>query len=514
MKCWTFALTLLSRLTMKRSMIAMLLMAAILPIGDGGQAQAATTIDFDEFPATPTGTLYDEPDFLADYGISNITIGGATGARGPLIIDTTPYFGFIEPSPPNIFRQDNALLDYNQPHFLEFEFYPELISFSLTRIGFDSGRSMPRWQANFYDSAGSLLGSFGEPYLCCNYPPKVFSFSDPLERIAKMRLTSWHTASTFRNIGVDDFVLTLPDSDGDGFDDDLDNCPVIANHSQSDIDGDLAGDLCDICPADADDGCVAEGSAAEEILADEGGIVETPDGQLAIEIDPGDLLEDTTISITQATDSDPEVDLIFGTNSGKGQAIALYDFEPDGLVFNSDVTLSVVLDVSGLNANQRGKLDIYRFEDTNANGVPDTYVALGAICDVVEGPPETFIATCIVGVDHFSTFGIVVPLDLDDDGVPDEFDGRTDMCPDTVIPEGAPTSGSLRYNRWALMDEDGVFDTRRSRGGGTSASFTIEDTAGCSCEQIVVELGLGANHLKKGCSTSSMLQWVEMMSSP
>jgi hypothetical protein len=35
------------------------------------------------------------------------------------------------------------------------------------------------------------------------------------------------------------------DGDGDGICDGLDNCPAVANASQSDIDGDLAGDACD-----------------------------------------------------------------------------------------------------------------------------------------------------------------------------------------------------------------------------------------------------------------------------
>ena len=35
------------------------------------------------------------------------------------------------------------------------------------------------------------------------------------------------------------------DADGDGFCDAIDNCPAVANPSQSDLDGDLAGDACD-----------------------------------------------------------------------------------------------------------------------------------------------------------------------------------------------------------------------------------------------------------------------------
>ena len=41
-------------------------------------------------------------------------------------------------------------------------------------------------------------------------------------------------------------VIVLPDSDGDGITDDVDNCPTVSNPDQGDIDGDGTGDLCDL----------------------------------------------------------------------------------------------------------------------------------------------------------------------------------------------------------------------------------------------------------------------------
>jgi rhodanese-related sulfurtransferase len=38
------------------------------------------------------------------------------------------------------------------------------------------------------------------------------------------------------------------DSDGDGINDDLDNCPKGANPDQTDEDGNSIGDICDVCP--------------------------------------------------------------------------------------------------------------------------------------------------------------------------------------------------------------------------------------------------------------------------
>ena len=101
--------------------------------------------------------------------------------------------------------------------------------------------------------------------------------------------------------------------------------------------------------------------------------------------------------------------------------------------------------------------------------------------------------------------------DSDGDGVPDNLD----VCPDTVIPEDVPTSG-LGVNRWALVDGDGIFDTTLppGGGGGPPVGFNIEDTGGCSCEQIIAALGLGQGHVMFGCSTSALLAWVDLVSGP
>ena len=67
-------------------------------------------------------------------------------------------------------------------------------------------------------------------------------------------------------------------------------------------------------------------------------------------------------------------------------------------------------------------------------------------------------------------------------------------APNTVIPEGGvPKAGAdnLGMNRFALVDADGIFDTIAPNGQGPGRSFTIEDTAGCSCEQIIDGLDAG-----------------------
>ncbi len=100
------------------------------------------------------------------------------------------------------------------------------------------------------------------------------------------------------------------------------------------------------------------------------------------------------------------------------------------------------------------------------------------------------------------------PVDSDDDEVPD----NVDVCPGTVIPESVPTR-RLGVNRFALVDDDGSFDTRLppGGGGGPGVGFSIDDTAGCSCEQIITALDLGRGHTKFGCSISAMEAWVALV---
>jgi cysteine-rich repeat protein len=96
----------------------------------------------------------------------------------------------------------------------------------------------------------------------------------------------------------------------------------------------------------------------------------------------------------------------------------------------------------------------------------------------------------------------IVSVDSDCDGVRDELD----YCPGTVIPEATVPERRLRGTRTALVDGDGVFD---SWGSVDKPGFTLDDTAGCSCEQIIEAKGLGFAHMQYGCSLSVMNHWIE-----
>lgn len=107
--------------------------------------------------------------------------------------------------------------------------------------------------------------------------------------------------------------------------------------------------------------------------------------------------------------------------------------------------------------------------------------------------------------------GLVLFLvkDSDGDGVTDGLD----VCPETMIPEGAAMV-RLGVNNWALYDDDRLFDTTPSKGKGPKVTFDIFDTGGCSCEQIVEAQHLGGGHMKFGCSIGAMQNWVKQIEQP
>lgn len=51
-----------------------------------------------------------------------------------------------------------------------------------------------------------------------------------------------HSATTLGKISI---ARAAVDTDGDGFSDDVDNCPAVSNPAQTDLDGDGVGDVCD-----------------------------------------------------------------------------------------------------------------------------------------------------------------------------------------------------------------------------------------------------------------------------
>lgn len=217
-----------------------------------------------------------------------------------------------------------------------------------------------------------------------------------------------------------------------------------------------------------------------------GGLI-TPDpatGSLTVTFDPagGDVFGATTATLDSA------------------------NFAVDGaLVFNfftATDSIQVGSDLNGLGGVFNNTNDFLLSLDFIASATPTLPVGL------------TFLAQTgfnqAVNVGGSVSVASAVP-DTDNDGV----DDNADLCPATVIPEGVPTTEELNPNHWALTDDDGDFDTViKGKGNGPNRSYNIEDTAGCSCEQIIEMLGLGNGHTKHGCSISAMDDWVDKVNMP
>jgi hypothetical protein len=104
----------------------------------------------------------------------------------------------------------------------------------------------------------------------------------------------------------------------------------------------------------------------------------------------------------------------------------------------------------------------------------------------------------------------VCPYDAGNDADSDGVCGDVDMCAGTALPEGVPTV-KLGVNRFADTNGDGIFDTTSPNGKGPQKSYSIADTMGCSCEQIIAAQGLGEGHTKHGCSISAMDEWIALV---
>jgi hypothetical protein len=86
----------------------------------------------------------------------------------------------------------------------------------------------------------------------------------------------------------------------------------------------------------SDNGGVPKGAGSPEIIGSSGGTRTSDDGKASIEIPAGALSQDTTISVTVAS------------NLAAGNIGAAYHFEPDGTTFSQPVTISISYDEATL----------------------------------------------------------------------------------------------------------------------------------------------------------------------
>jgi len=95
--------------------------------------------------------------------------------------------------------------------------------------------------------------------------------------------------------------------------------------------------------------------------------------------------------------------------------------------------------------------------------------------------------------------------DSDADGVCDDDDD----CPGTNLDGDAPEV-RLGVHRWADVDGDGTFETAGPSTGRENGPYTLEQTRGCTCRQILSALHLGEGQAKYGCATGVMDRWISL----
>jgi hypothetical protein len=98
------------------------------------------------------------------------------------------------------------------------------------------------------------------------------------------------------------------------------------------------------------------------------------------------------------------------------------------------------------------------------------------------------------------TITVIIP-DSDGDGVLDPDDRCPATVPDSVNPD------DLKARRYAWYGPSGADFV--SGDGPWAPVFSIAATGGCSGEQIIDALGLGAGHLHFGLSLSAMRTWID-----
>lgn len=150
--------------------------------------------------------------------------------------------------------------------------------------------------------------------------------------------------------------------------------------------------------------------------------------------------------------------------------------------------------------------------NTAAVDNPPAYSEAGDACLAQPGQPGNYTFTVsgqgitkvrlhpVSGIDPnvaFDNISFTACTDTDGDKVCD----NDDRCPNTKLPEAFPNPAP---NHYADLDGDGVFDSKPPR----QPPYTLKDTHGCTCTQILDALGKEGGNRKHGCPEGIMSGWI------
>ena len=269
------------------------------------------------------------------------------------------------------------------------------------------------------------------------------------------------------------------DTDGDGFCDDDDNCPTASNPTQLDSDGDGQGDACDPCPNDPDNDADGDGvcgdidncpavSNANQADSDGDGVGDVCDNCPLIS--NADQYDSDGDGIGDKCDNCPTVensDQADSDGDGQGDACDICPNDPlndvDGDGFCGDVDNCPTI----ANPDQA---------DSDEDGFGDD-------CDPCPNDPDN---------------------DADDDGVC----GDIDLCPGTVADEDIPLPNhyAMLVKPYFTVGQSGS-EKKMFRSRVHSLTLTAVDTGGCSCHQILEELGKQDDG--EGCPPGIIQKWLK-----
>jgi hypothetical protein len=174
----------------------------------------------------------------------------------------------------------------------------------------------------------------------------------------------------------------------------MDNAPDNFNPDQSDIDNDMVADVVDACPSDTEDACNPDASTAESV-GTTGGMLETDDGSVRLEVPASALDSDTSLSVT-----DLGTDIELGAELGDVTPVMAIDVGPDGTTFNVPVTLTF----TWIDADNDGIVDGTDVDENTLRISQDGAYITGVCNEEAMCDTETNVFT--VDINHFSIFAL------------------------------------------------------------------------------------------------------------
>jgi Protein of unknown function (DUF3238) len=196
----------LGALALRRGWIGLGVCAAALVMGGRGPLRAADRIlDFDSIPLA-AGDCVDASAYLATYGITFASVGGAASSAICSSIGSavTPTSGT------NVFYGLPAVTNTDEAFDLVFDKPLDRVMFGRAQI--NPLTALPPWGVSAYDASGNVLSSISRGLAYPGPPAEQFTLTGP--GIVRVRFEAFNSAHvTFNFPPIDDLIL---DSKGFG----------------------------------------------------------------------------------------------------------------------------------------------------------------------------------------------------------------------------------------------------------------------------------------------------------